>query len=97
MIVSVVVCPHCHKPDAVVRHGTTDSGTPRCRCRTCSKTFSPQPKSRQLTDEKRQTIERALAERLSQRAIARCHRVSYKTIREVAQAAQKNNSNSPTP
>jgi transposase-like protein len=95
MIVSLIVCPYCRKPDSVVRHGTTDSGTARCRCRACGKTFSPQPKSRRLTPEKRQMIERALAERLSQRAIARCYRVSFQTIREVAQAAQKNSGRSP--
>jgi len=40
-------------------------------------------------------IERALAERLCQRAIARCYRVPFQTIREAAQAAQKNSGRSP--
>ncbi len=96
MVVSVTLCPHCEKPDSVVRHGTTTGGTARCRCRACNKTFSPQPKSRRLTPEKRESIERALAERLSQRAIARCYRVSFQTIREVARDAQKNNGTLPT-
>jgi transposase-like protein len=90
MIIHATLCPHCHKPDAVVKHGTNRGGTARCRCKDCHKTFTPQPNPRQTSQATKGAIERALAERLSQRAIARCLKVGYQTIRKIAQEAQKN-------
>ncbi|MBV9849261.1 MAG: IS1 family transposase, partial [Armatimonadetes bacterium] len=31
-------CPHCGDTD-VIKFGTNRSGTPRCRCKACAKTF----------------------------------------------------------
>ena len=90
MIVHAIACPCCHQAEPVVKHGTNRTGTARCRCKDCNKTFTPQPCSRSLRPETRAAIERALAERLAQRAIARCFKVSFQTIRKVAQDAQKN-------
>jgi transposase-like protein len=90
MIVQTIECPFCHKAEPVVKHGTNHTGSQRCRCKDCHKTFTPQPCSRSLRPETRAAIERALAERLAQRAIARCFQVSFQTIRKVAQDAQKN-------
>lgn len=92
MIIHAIVCPHCHKPDAVVRHGTNRGGTARCRCKDCQKTFTPAPNPRHTSPATKEAIERALAERLSQRAIARLLKVGCQTIRKVAQDAQKNTS-----
>jgi transposase-like protein len=78
-----ISCPHCGKPDAVVKHGTNRGGTARCRCLTCSKTFTPAPNPRQVTAETEQAILGALAERISQRGIARALKVSRTTIRQV--------------
>ncbi len=82
-------CPHCGDTASVIRFGYTDYDTPRCRCKACGKTlacgktFTINPRSRDLSDQKREQIERCLAERMSQRAIARALGVSRDTIRAV--------------
>jgi transposase-like protein len=96
MITHAIICPFCHKAEAVLRHGTNRGGTARCRCKDCHKTFTPRPNPRQTSQATKEAVERALAERLSQRAIARCLKVSYQTIRKVAQDAQKNSGPLPT-
>jgi transposase-like protein len=76
-------CPHCGNKKEVIKFGTNRSGTARCRCRACKKTFTPVPKSRALTPEKEAAIEGALSERVSQQGIARMLKVSRNTIRTV--------------
>jgi transposase-like protein len=78
----VIPCPHCASKE-VIKFGTNRSGTPRCRCHGCDKTFTLNPKSRALTPEKEQEICRALQERTSQRGIARTLKVGRDTIRAV--------------
>ncbi len=81
--VSPVCCPACHDKAPVIKFGTNRSGSARCRCKACGKTFTPAPNSRALTDDKEAQIERALAERVSQRGIARMLKVSRDTVRAV--------------
>jgi transposase-like protein len=76
-------CPHCHQSKNVIAHGFNRSGTARCRCQDCKRTFTPAPKSRSLTPEKETAIERALAERVSQQGIARMFQVGRDTVRKV--------------
>jgi transposase-like protein len=90
MVTHVTPCPFCQKPDAVVRHGTNRGGTARCRCKDCCKTFTPAPNPRHTSEATKAAVERALAERLSVRAIARTLGVGSDTVRKVAQEAQKN-------
>jgi len=78
-------CPHCGTKKDVIKFGTNRSGTARCRCLACSRTFTPTPRSRALTPEKQAAIERALAERVSQQGIARMLKVGRDTIRRVRQ------------
>ena len=78
-----IACPHCQNREKVIRFGTNHSGTPRCRCKACGKTFTLSPKSRAVTAEKETAILGALAERISQRGIARALKVSRLTIRQV--------------
>ncbi len=78
-------CPHCGNKKDVIKFGTNRSGTARCRCLCCKKTFTPAPKSRALTPEKQVAIERALAERVSQQGIARMFQVGRDTVRKVRQ------------
>ena len=73
-------CPHCQNTFGVVRFGFNRSGTARCRCSHCNKTFTLDPKPTKLTDAKRADIERALTERISQRGIARTLGVSPFTL-----------------
>jgi len=75
-------CPHCGDT-AVIKFGTNRSGTPRCRCRGCGRTFTRSPKSRAMTPEREALILRALKERISQRGIARALRVGRQTVRAV--------------
>ena len=80
MILHAILCPHCLRPNAVVRHGTNRGGTARCRCKDCNKTFTPQPNTRKTTPETEEKIVRALEERLSIEAAARLLKVAKKTI-----------------
>jgi transposase-like protein len=76
-------CPHCGNVKDVIKFGYNRSGTARCRCLGCKKTFTLSPRSRSLTPEKQVTIERALSERISQQGIARMLHVSRNTVRAV--------------
>ena len=80
-------CPHCGDIK-VIRFGTNRSGTARCRCQSCKRTFTLSPRSRALTPEKEAAIERALTERISQQGIARMLKVGRDTIRKVRQKGQ---------
>jgi transposase len=83
-----ITCPHCQEREKVIRFGTNESGTVRCRCNACKKTFTLAPKSRAVTPEKEAAILGALAERISQRGIARALNVSRDTIRRVRKKGQ---------
>jgi transposase-like protein len=78
-----ICCPSCGGTDAVIRYGQNRSGSERLRCKACKLCFTPQDRSRALTPKKQEQIEACLAERMSQRAIARALKVSRDTIREV--------------
>lgn len=82
------VCPHCSQAAPVIKSGTNRNGTMRLKCNACVKVFTPHPKSRTLTPEKEAAIERALAERTSQRGIARQMQVSRDTVRAVRKKGQ---------
>ena len=78
-------CPKCGDARQVIKFGTNRSGTARCRCLACKKTFTLSPRSRALSPEKEAAIERALAERISQQGIARMLKVGRDTVRKVRQ------------
>lgn len=80
-----VACPACQDATHVIKFGTNRSGSARCRCKACSKTFTLSPNGRALTGDTKAQIERALAERVSQRGIARMLHVSRDTVRTVRQ------------
>jgi transposase-like protein len=83
MVTHVCICPHCQQSARVVRRGFNRCGTQRLLCRDCGKTWTLEGKSRTLSAEKETLIEKALGERLSQRAIARTLGVSRDTVRAV--------------
>ncbi len=83
MVAHVVTCPYCHQAEPVIRFGTNRSGSARCRCKDCCKTFTPASKSRKITPDKERQIERALQERLSIEATARLLKVAKRTIYQV--------------
>ena len=78
-----ISCTHCGEIRRVIKFGFNRSGTRRCQCLACGKTFTLQPKSRSLTQEKQAAIERALAERISQQGIARTFKVGRDTVRKI--------------
>ena len=78
-----VSCPHCGNIKDVIRFGYNRSGTPRCRCGACSRTFTLSPRSRALSPEKEALIERALVEHMPQQRIARMLQVSRNTVRQI--------------
>jgi transposase len=39
MVYEAVVCPHCHQPEAVYRHGRTADGRQGDRCTACRRRF----------------------------------------------------------
>jgi transposase-like protein len=78
-------CPHCHGSKNVINYGSNRSGTARCLCHDCKKTFTLLPKNRALSPENEAAIERALAERISQQGIARMFKVRRDTVRRVRQ------------
>ena len=80
MVAALTSCPFCHQTEPVIRFGTNESGSARCRCKACNKTFTPQSRSRKTTPETEAKIERALQERLSIEATARLLKVAKKTI-----------------
>ena len=81
-------CPHCGNHKEVIRFGYNRSGTPRCRCQVCKKTFTLSPKSRTLSPQKQAAIQGALAERISQQGIARMLQVSHNTVRQIRKKGQ---------
>lgn len=83
MVRHIYECLHCGQSERVVRRGFNRCGTQRLLCRDCGKTWTPQGRSRNVSAEKEALIEKALGERLSQRAIARTLSVSRDTVRAV--------------
>ena len=91
MVADLTACPFCRQTEPVIRFGTNESGSGRCRCKDCNKTFTPKPNSRKTTTETEHKIARALQERLSIEATARLRKVAkktiYKTLKKTAQPA----------
>ena len=83
MVTKVYSCPHCGQSEGVVRHGFTRWGSQRLRCKACRRAWTPEGKSRTLSDEKRALIENLVGERTSQRAIARALSASRNTVAQV--------------
>jgi transposase-like protein len=80
MIISTIACPHCNKPENVVKYGTTEIGTQRAKCKDCNKTFAINPKSRAVTPEKEAAILRQFEERTTIRGICRTLQCGTQTV-----------------
>ena len=78
-----ISCPLCQQSESVVLNGFNRGGSQRMRCQSCRKTFTPQPNSQKVTPAKEAAIVGLLAERVSQRGIARALSVSRDTVRAV--------------
>jgi len=82
VVVITRTCPHCTSARCK-RFGSNRSGSARCRCSQCNKTFTLHPNSPAMTHQKEAQIVAALQERISQRGIARTLKVARLTIRNI--------------
>ena len=89
MVSVEISCPHCHNSAPVVKHGVTDSGAPRCRCKACNKTFAVNPKSKAVTAEKEELVLRCLNERTSIRGICRSAKVEPNTVYSILKKSRR--------
>lgn len=80
MVSQVFQCPHCGESERVRRHGRTRRGSERLYCNVCRRAFTPSPKSRSLSEEKKTHILNALAEKMPLIAICRTFKVSPNTV-----------------
>ncbi len=74
----VVVCPDCQSEN-VIRHGRTQTGYQRYRCKPCQATFSDAPQ-RGHTEAFKQQVLAAYQERSSMRGIQRVFKISRNTL-----------------
>lgn len=89
MVAELISCPYCQRTEPVVRFGTNRSGSARCLCNACDRTFTPRPRSRRVTPAKEEAVLRALEERLSIEAIARMHKMAKKTIYKILKKSRE--------
>lgn len=80
MITYTITCPHCNQAEPVVKYGKTGADTQRAKCKDCDKTFSINPKSRAVTQEKEEAILRQLEERTAIRGICRALKCGPQTV-----------------
>jgi transposase-like protein len=73
-------CPFCQNPKNVVYWSANRSGTKRFMCKDCKKTFTKNPKSTKISEEKTKLIQKCLEERLSIEAIAHTTNSAKRTI-----------------
>ncbi len=74
----VVVCPDCQSEN-VIRHGRTQTGYQRYRCKRCQGTFSHAPE-RGHTPQFKQQVLAAYQERASMRGIQPVFKISRNTL-----------------
>lgn len=79
MVTETVSCPHCQSRN-LIRHGTTDDGRQRYKCRDCGRRSRQNPRPNGYAEEQRATILRAYQERSSLRGLTRIFGVSRTTV-----------------
>lgn len=77
---TTMLCPHCKGEEAVIRHTRNRSGTDRFFCKDCDRAFTPSPRSRQVTEERKALVMNALKEKMPINAICRTFKISPKTV-----------------
>jgi transposase-like protein len=78
MVNTIVTCRECAS-EHLIRHGRTENGHPRYRCRNCGVTFSDSPERGHSEAFKEQVLA-AYHERASMRGIARVFKISRNTL-----------------
>ena len=80
MYMTCETCPFCESKKNVVYWSANRSGTKRFKCKACEKTFTKDPKSIKISNEKKELIQKCLEEKLSIEAIARMTKSAKRTI-----------------
>lgn len=73
-------CPRCHTTRFQVKDGLTRAGSQRFRCRACNKRYTPQPKPRGYSDDRKALAYRLYVDGLNFRRIARHLDVHHQTV-----------------
>jgi transposase-like protein/tetratricopeptide (TPR) repeat protein len=81
-------CPRCHSNAAVIKSGTNRSNSPRFRCRSCQRYFTPHPRQQGYDLSLKQQALALAAQGKSYRLIARTLKVDHRTIGIWAKEAQ---------
>ena len=73
-------CPHCHSTENQVKNGKTQTGSQLYKCKSCNRKYTPEPKPKGYTKDKRQQAIRLVLDGNSQRQAARHTGVSHGTV-----------------
>ncbi len=68
-------CPYCFSVD-FVKNGSNGAGTPKFKCKACSRQFVENPKDKRISIAQKQLIDKLLLERIPLAGIARVTGVS---------------------
>ncbi len=79
MVTVTLRCQHCESRK-IVRNGLAADGRQRYVCRDCGRRSRAQPRTNAYSEEERETILRAYAERSSLRGLSRTFGVSRQTV-----------------
>ena len=73
-------CPHCQDSERQIKNGKSFCGTQRYLCRSCGKTFSPEPKKQGYSEEVREKAVRMYVEGNNFRRIGRLLAVNHQSV-----------------
>ena len=73
-------CPNCQNSEKQIKNGKSLCGTQRYLCRSCGKTFSPEPKKQGYSEEIREKAVRMYVEGNNFRRIGRLLAVNHQSV-----------------
>ena len=73
-------CPYCKATEKQVKNGHTGSGSQMYKCKVCGRKYTPAPKRKGYSEEKREQAIRLVLDGNSQRQAARHVGVSHGTV-----------------
>ena len=73
-------CPKCGATTNQIKHGYTQSGSQRCLCKACKKTYAINPKHRAYPEEIRQIAIKEYYSGISGRGVGKIHGMSGNNV-----------------
>jgi transposase-like protein len=73
-------CPNCENSEKQIKNGKSHCGTQRYLCRSCGKTFAPEPKQQGYAEEVREKAVRLYVEGNNFRRIGRLLGVNHQSV-----------------